>query len=388
MAGQQDNPLTNQQYEQKSHHLSRRQSLVTKASRMQPITMAQIAKKLQVDQSTVSLALRNSPRLSAATKDRIQKTAAALGYKPNPFVSALMRMRRGRAKNPGIPVVAWISNWDRADSWMQVPYFKAVYHGAADRLSENGFRLEHFWLDPKSNTPARLSSILWNRGITGMILAPVPNNRPDAGMDWEKFSALTIGRSIHSPDLDRVDSAHYDAITVALKRCQELGYERIGLAIDDVSLARFDQRFLASYLVNSPLLKSGKHLEIFRTPVETKAGIKAFQAWFRSERPDVIITLSKQTAVTHRTALKDIKAKVPEDVGLVVLSCHSADDPFSGIYQFPELIGGQAADLLVRKILRNECGIPKHPLTFTINGIWNPGTTTRAANPNPDFARE
>jgi DNA-binding LacI/PurR family transcriptional regulator len=31
-----------------------------------------------VDQSTVSLALRNSPRLSAATKDRIQKTAEAL----------------------------------------------------------------------------------------------------------------------------------------------------------------------------------------------------------------------------------------------------------------------------------------------------------------------
>ncbi len=339
--------------------------------------MAQIAKKLQVDQSTVSLALRNSPRLSQATKDRIQKAAAALGYKPNPFVSALMRMRRGRAKNPGVPVVAWISNWDQADSWMQVPYFRAVYHGAADRFSENGFRLEHFWLDPKSNTPGRLSSILWNRGITGMILAPVPNNRPDASMDWEKFSALTIGRSIHSPDLDRVDSAHYDAITVALKCCKELGYGRIGLAIDDISLARFDQRFLASYLVNSPLLKSGKHLEIFRTSVETKAGVKAFQSWFRRERPEVIITLSKQTAEIQRAALQDAKAKVPEDVGLVILSCHAVDDPFSGIYQFPELIGAQAADLLVRKMLRNECGIPKHPLTFTINGIWNPGTTTR-----------
>ena len=359
---------------------SYKSSMANNTSRMQPVTMAQIAKKLQVDQSTVSLALRNSPRLSAATRDRIQKAAAALGYKPNPFVSALMRMRRGRAKNPGVPVVAWISNWEKADSWMQVPSFKAFYHGAEDRLRENGFRLEHFWLDQKSVTPARLSAILWNRGITGLILAPVPNDRPEANMDWEKFSAVTIGRSIHSPDLDRVDSAHYDAITVALQRCRELGYERIGLAIDEIMLARFDQRFLASYLVNCPRLKSGKHLEVFRATVETKAGVKAFQAWFRRERPQVIITLSKQTAEIQRAALKDMRIKVPEDVGFVILSCHAADDPYSGIYQFPELIGAQAADMLVRKMLRNECGIPKHPLTFTISGTWNQGTTTRAAN--------
>jgi DNA-binding LacI/PurR family transcriptional regulator len=345
---------------------------------MQPVTMAQIAKKLHVDQSTVSLALRNSPRLSTATRERIQKAAKALGYKPNPFVSALMRLRRGRTKKPTIPVVAWVSNWDQSDSWMQVPYFKSVYNGAANRLSENGFRLEHFWLDPKSITPARLSSILWNRGITGIILAPVPNNRPDASMDWKIFSAVTIGRSVHSPHLDRVDSAHYDAITVALKHCQELGYTQIGLAIDEVSQARFDQRFLASYLVNSPLLKSGKRLQIFSKPVETKAGVKAFQDWFRSECPDVIITLSKQTAEIQRAALQSIKVQVPEDVGFVILSCHSPDEPFSGIYQYPEMIGEQAADLLIRKMLKNECGIPEHPLTFTISGTWNPGTTTRA----------
>ncbi len=352
--------------------------MATNSSRMQPVTMAQIAKKLQVDQSTVSLALRNSPRISEATKDRIQKAAAALGYRPNPFVSALMRMRRSRAKNVGVPVVAWVSNWEKADSWMQVPYFRSVYHGAEDRLRENGFRLEHFWMDSKSVTPARFSSILWNRGITGLILAPVPNDRPDAKMDWEKFSAVTIGRSIHSPDLDRVDSAHYDAITVALQQCRELGYGRIGLAMDEVTLARFDQRFLASYLVNCPLLKSGKHLEVFRATVETREGPKAFQAWFRREHPQVIITLSKHTAEIHRAALKDLKIRVPEDVGLVILSCHAADDPYSGIYQFPELIGAQAADMLVRKVLRNECGIPEHSLTFTISGIWNPGTTTRS----------
>jgi DNA-binding LacI/PurR family transcriptional regulator len=344
---------------------------------MQPVTMAQIAKKLQVDQSTVSLALRNSPRLSQATRTRVQKAAEAMGYKPNPFISALMRMRRVRSKTQRVPVVAWVSNWEKEDSWMQVPAFKAFYHGAMDRLKENGFRLEHFWLDSKSVTSGRLSSILWNRGITGIILAPVPNNKPHASMDWDKFSVVTIGRSIHTPPLDRIDSAHYDVITVALQRCQEMGYERIGLAIEEVNLVRFDQRFLASYLVNCPVPKSGKQIEIFRREVETPAGVKAFQAWVRRERPQVIITLSKLTAEIYRAALQDMKIRVPDEVGLVILSCHNLGDPYTGIYQFPELIGAQAADMLVRKMLRNECGIPVHPLTFTINGIWNQGSTTR-----------
>jgi DNA-binding LacI/PurR family transcriptional regulator len=346
-----------------------------------PVTMALIAKKLQVDQSTVSLALRNSPRLSTATKERIQKEAEALGYRPNPFVSALMRMRRSRAKNPGIPVVAWVSHWEKADSWRQVPSFKAFYLGAEDRLRENGFRLEHFWFDSTSFTPARFSSILWNRGIAGLLLCPVPNDRPEAHLDWEKFSSVTIGRSLHSPDLDRVDSAHYDAIRVALKHCRELGYERIGLAINEADLARFEQRFMAGYLVNAPRLQSGKHMEVFRTGVETEGGIEAFQSWFRGERPQVIITLAKNTAETYRGALEEMNVSVPGNVGLVILSCHTRDDPYSGIYQFPELIGAQAADMLIRKMLRNECGVPEHSLTFTINGIWNPGTTTRPQTP-------
>lgn len=339
--------------------------------------MAHIAKKLQCDQSTVSLALRNSPRISAATRERIQKAAREMGYRPNPFVSALMRMRRSRSANPWIPVVAWVTHWEKADSWMQVPSFKAIYRGVEDRLRENGFRLEHFWLDSKRLTPARLSTILWNRRITGVILAPVPNDRPEANLDWDKFSAVTIGRSVHSPDLDRIDSAHYDAITVAINNCRKLGYQRIGLAIDEANLARFDQRFVASYLVNALPLPGGKHLEIFRKAADEKNGITDFQSWFRSERPEVIITLSKRTAEIYLRALRDMRIRVPEDAGLVILSCHSIDDAFSGIYQFPELLGAQAADMLVRKLLNNERGIPKHSLTFTINGIWNPGQTTR-----------
>ena len=55
-----------------------------------PITMADIARKVGLGRSTVSMALRNHPEIAAATKDRVLKAASELGYQPNPLISLLM----------------------------------------------------------------------------------------------------------------------------------------------------------------------------------------------------------------------------------------------------------------------------------------------------------
>ena len=307
---------------------------------MEQVTMAQIAKKLHVDQSTVSLALRNSERISEATRNRVHKTALEMGYKTNPFVAALMKMRRSRSKEITLQVVAWVTQWEKENGWMQIPSFQSFYKGAKECLLENGFLLEHFWNDQKSFSSSRFSGILWNRGITGIIVAPVPDGM-SVNLDWDKFSAVTVGSSVHSPKLDRVESSHFDTVTTAIQQCHTLGYRRIGLAINELSLARFNQRFLAAYLVKQG---SDKPLVIFSKSVKTKAEIKAFHAWFRHERPEVIITLSKLDGETYRDLLKGMNLKVPEDVGIVILSCHTIKDLYTGIYQYPEMIGAQAAN--------------------------------------------
>ena len=56
-------------------------------------TMADIARKAGVHVTTVSLALRNHPRLPASTRERIQALAKELGYVPDPFLRALVTYR-------------------------------------------------------------------------------------------------------------------------------------------------------------------------------------------------------------------------------------------------------------------------------------------------------
>lgn len=54
------------------------------------VTLGDSAKFAKVSRTTVSLALRNSPRISARMRTRVQALARELGYRQNPLVTAHM----------------------------------------------------------------------------------------------------------------------------------------------------------------------------------------------------------------------------------------------------------------------------------------------------------
>ena len=57
-----------------------------------PISMQQVAVHAGVSRSAVSLALQHHPSIPASTRERIRAAAQELGYRPNPLVTALMRV--------------------------------------------------------------------------------------------------------------------------------------------------------------------------------------------------------------------------------------------------------------------------------------------------------
>src|SRR3954464_6115419 len=59
-------------------------------------TMRSLAAEAGVTPMTVSLALRNSHKISADTRLRIRRLAAARGYRPDPAVNKLMHYLRQR----------------------------------------------------------------------------------------------------------------------------------------------------------------------------------------------------------------------------------------------------------------------------------------------------
>ena len=55
------------------------------------ITLNELAKQLGLSNATVSMALRNSPRIAADTRERVRKLAGELNYVPNNFGRGLDR---------------------------------------------------------------------------------------------------------------------------------------------------------------------------------------------------------------------------------------------------------------------------------------------------------
>ena len=137
-------------------------------------TMQHIADAAGVSRMAVSLALRNSPKISRATADRIRTIAEQLQYRPNPMVSALMTQLRHNKDVKKPSVLAYVTAYQTEDGWRRPGPFVSFFEGAQRRAAALGYELEEWWLRQPGITEQRFSDILYTRNIHGMIVAPLP----------------------------------------------------------------------------------------------------------------------------------------------------------------------------------------------------------------------
>jgi LacI family transcriptional regulator len=64
--------------------------MIGRAALGRPWLLGDIARALDVSLMTVSLALRNSPKVSKATRLKVRRMADKLGYRPDPEIARLM----------------------------------------------------------------------------------------------------------------------------------------------------------------------------------------------------------------------------------------------------------------------------------------------------------
>jgi hypothetical protein len=102
---------------------------------------------------------------------------------------------------------------------------------------------------------------------------------------------------------------------------------------------------------------------------------EVLKTWIKKNRPDAIITdLSELSDL-----LKELRIKVPQDVGLAALSVLDGKAD-AGINQNPVEIGRAAAETLISSINHNHRGIPQFRRHILVEGFWTDGKTLPARN--------
>lgn len=352
-----------------SGHISRSDCFSEMSLPKEP-TMQQIADAAGVSRMAVSLALRNSPKISDATRERIRRLAEELGYRPNPMVSALMTQLRHARDVRKPSVLAYVTAYPTEDGWRRPGPFVAFYEGAKRRAETLGYDLETWWLRRPGLTEPRFSEILFTRGIHGMVFAPLPGGGSPLDLDWSHFAISGIAYSVTSPAINRASNDQFGTITLALQELTRLGYRRIGLALRRESDERVRRQWSAGMLVYQQALAPEERVPLLlgTTPFRL-----AFKTWFAQHRPDVVLSLAGQCV----RELEEMGVRVPGDVGFANLALSAEDRDMAGVDQNSELVGAAAVDLVDSQLRRNECGIPTEPKTVLIQGRWVPGPTLR-----------
>jgi DNA-binding LacI/PurR family transcriptional regulator len=337
-------------------------------------TLRSLAKLLGLSRTTVSDALRGSPRVDPNTALRVKKAAREAGYRRNPLAGALMsELRRSRGSAfRGVLAAVDFNEPDRPDAGLR--FHRELLSGAEARATELGFKVERFSVGHAGVSVQRLDSILQSRGIHGVILLPAWDEPDLSNLDWTRFAGIYTDYIIERPALHSVCSDHYRSMLAALQRLPGLGYRRPGLYLQQHQDERLQFRWGAAFRAFQE-----NHPEIARIPpLVERFSREEFEKWFRRHKPDVVIG--------HHTDaiawMEGCGARLPATHGFLCLNLFMRSRPCAGLDLQPRTLGARATEMLIAQLQRNETGIPEWPSTTTIPGRWVDGPTLRTAPPD------
>lgn len=336
------------------------------------MTVRALARQLGVSATAVSLALKDSGRISPDLRERVQRMAKDSGYVPNARLAELMDEVR-RSGNPVYrATLAVFSLYPEKEPWNQRPYLKQVLKGATERAQANGYQLEYFWLKQPGLTAARFRSILEARSIQGLFCLGSQDPEEEFPKELRKFAIVTFAASIPT-HLHRVMSNFASDSRVLFDQLLLRGYQRPGLAILFHGDRRTDYAYSSTYLSVWERLLKPPPVPVLRAD---KWDEGAFDYWYTTHRPDVIVLHQNPVFIAGVEAyLKRKRLRVPRDIGLALLDLNPDRRLYSGICQDPVLMGVTAAEMLIGRVLMREFQFPTHPKVELVEGEWNEGRT-------------
>ncbi|ACB77582.1 LacI family DNA-binding transcriptional regulator [Opitutus terrae] len=359
------------------------------------VTLSDVADRAGVHVTTVSLALRNSPRLPESTRSRLQALAKEMGYRPDPFLGALVAYRGGMMPRRNVPTLAYVTNWNSRWGWKEVPAHRKFFAGAESKANELGYKLEHFWLHEPGLSQKRMSKILYSRGIHGLIIASHSREMGDElQFEWEHFSAVKIDYFPHQPPLHNVTNNQTNVIRLAMRKVRAAGYRRIGFVVHRGWDHAVDHNWTAGYCGELEHLPRGDRLPPHLFPTlhpmkrwfnETNASVLAdvepFEKWLRRYRPEVIVAKGDYVLPLFRK----LGLQIPRDVAFVNLFLEDPDGSVAGVHQNHDVVGSIAVEILAGQLQHKKFGIPPVATTTFVEGTWFDGASCpiRAVCPDP-----
>ncbi len=186
---------------------------------------------------TISLALRDSPRISVATKERIRAAMKELQYEPNQVARALAT---GKSNLIGVIVP------NSSDH-----YYAEVIRAIEDTAQAAGY---HVLLANGSYDLERYAERVKDMialHMRGLIAAPpFISEKPKLPLFWQDllksdFDVVLINRQLKPPIFHQVAADYMDGVRLVVEKLAELGHKRVAYISGQPAMLPIRQRLAA-----------------------------------------------------------------------------------------------------------------------------------------------
>lgn len=337
--------------------------------------MRDVAERAGVHPTTVSMALRNHPRISRATKERLRSLAEEMGYQPDPMLSALNLYRIRSRPIKSMPTVAYIVDRDPHGQPNLDYIFREFYEGAVERASSSGYRLEVFVLDERKMKSERLSQILETRGVVGVVLSPLKYISGHVQMNWDSFCAVRIDPAVSRPHLHEVCNNQIMASRLATRRAFESGYRNVGFVENPANHEILDGLGLAGYLLETERIGPQAQKPIYWCT--HKSDLDSFANWIRENEIEVIVSDYTDTVLSM---LEMLEFRVPNQIGFISTDNNYREGQIAGVRLPHREVGRRAIEHLLLLINLNLRGEPEVASRILVDCVWQDGATLVPAN--------
>ena len=333
------------------------------------ISMRDLAREVGVSVSAISLALRNSPKISKEKRKEIHRVAAEIGYVKDGRVTELMEHLRTYRTHEQMSTIAVLILDIGKSEVESYPRIQSHMAGIEKEAKDNGYGVDFLFLIDMGVSPKRLRSILIARGIKGIVVMPFQTGVGKLDLDVSGFCVSTPGYSIIEPMLNRACPNYLQMMDELLEQICGLGYKRVGFIMTYVSGGVGHKLYSSSFLYYSTLIE-----ESLRIPILRRRDIEedALPKWMKKYKPDVVISSGK----IYR-ALEGLGYRIPKDLGFASLEILEDHKNASGVDHRHELVAREVLKLSFSDINLNHSGIPENPKVVLVDSHFRAGNTLR-----------
>lgn len=331
-------------------------------------TLADIARQANVSKSLVSKALHHHPRVARKTVERIEKLAKELGYFPNPLLASLASKKFRSASSVDQTPLAYIIQPESSEQHQPDGF---MCRTISEFASQTGYAFSPYHLSEYKSSK-HLSEVLYQRGVAGVIFAPITRDSEVHPEEWARFAVVMIGLGRVQHPYTSISMDFFRGINVIWDRLKNAGCEKIGfLQKEDTAKSLEAQQRLATYYYHREQQPKKSRIPILTYSKDAR-GVEEIMQWYRKHQPDGIIVNSQRPY----EIMRDQGVQIPEEVRMVSVWNHFGfEGELAALRDMRYEVCTQAVQLIDKCIRYRELGAQDPVSTLTITPRWIPGTS-------------